>query len=73
MLDDTHIYVQADVGTMLSKKLEEFIDQNTFVKPLSLDGNALGHVYLSICSSAVSPKPLQELELNLPAKRLTRV
>lgn len=34
ILDDTHIYVQPDVGTMLSKRLQEFRDQNTFVKPL---------------------------------------
>jgi TFIIH basal transcription factor complex TTD-A subunit len=33
LLDDTHIYVQPDVGTMLSKRLQEFRDQNTFVKP----------------------------------------
>jgi len=35
MLDDTHIYVQPDVGTMLSKKLQEFRDQNTYEKPFA--------------------------------------
>lgn len=33
MLDDTHIYVQPDVGKMLQSKLQEFRDQNTYEKP----------------------------------------
>jgi TFIIH basal transcription factor complex TTD-A subunit len=34
MLDDTHIYVQPHVGEMLTKRLQEFRDQNTYEKPL---------------------------------------
>ncbi len=34
MLDDTHIYVQPNVGEMLTKRLQEFRDQNTYEKPL---------------------------------------
>jgi TFIIH basal transcription factor complex TTD-A subunit len=34
MLDDTHIYVQPHVGEMLTRRLQEFRDQNTYEKPL---------------------------------------